>query len=172
MCYNIGIALQNASQFILRWKMVVCVYITHVARVKSKGLSTKPVGINVPRELILQRYNGGPDAQRSAKKKIVERARRAYISLYGIDPGVIRWSQLVLDLPSRQERLELERLQQEAGRHPRQAPAQADTALATPAHVDVLVHHDERECDDCPACDTGRHDRCRSGNCPIAEDWA
>ena len=146
---------------------MVRVYITHVARVKLKGLSTKPVGINVPRELILQRYHGGPDASRSARRKIAERARRAYISLYDIDPGVIRWNQLVLDLPSRQERLELEQLQRVAAARRRSLRRSGQVH----AQADTLVHHDERECDGCPSCEIGRHDRCRSGDCPIAEGW-
>lgn len=27
------------------------------------------------------------------------------------------------------------------------------------------------ECDDCPMCDTGYHERCRSGNCPVTRRW-
>jgi hypothetical protein len=37
--------------------------------------------------------------------------------------------------------------------------------------VAATTEDSDDECDDCPMCDTGYHDRCRSGNCPVARRW-
>lgn len=116
--------------------------VTHIATLKVKA-PVKEVGIHLPPEVACNLSSSQPGARHKAWRAAEERV--AYV------------------------------LKTRHGYRPRQRLGPGAFTLR-PAPKDTSTHFvasdtPSDECDECPMCDAGYHDRCRRGHCPVTDNW-
>jgi hypothetical protein len=116
------------------------VYPTHRITHRRRDLSVEVV---IPESVQQQLHAHDEDERRRARDSICIRFRKTCEQHYPIQsvPTYIEWSSLDIEQLG---------ISQDSLRHPGRSVV------------------DGEECDDCPSCDIGHHERCRSGYCPQA----